>query len=141
MTQTITAPSKIMHKLATLVGGIVVEAPLLYVVAAAHDSMGLPAKPVTYLVAFVGIAMGWLTGFIASPYDVAEADRFSKWTTAIAFFFTGYLLSKLEPSMHAVFDDGALLKIPEYGVRAAAFAFSFVVALIQMYAFRYYSRE
>jgi hypothetical protein len=88
----------------------------------------------------MGIAVGWLAGFLASPFQT-EREQFTKWTAAIASFLSGYLLSKLEPSLAVIFDNGVLVKEPLYALRGAVFVITFITAAIQMYAFRSYTQE
>jgi hypothetical protein len=44
-----------------------------------------------------GVACGWLLGGLFSPDNKDEENRFTRYTTAIASFATGYLLSKAHP--------------------------------------------
>jgi hypothetical protein len=124
----------------TALAGILVFVVVCYLAHWAHDSLLLPAKPLTLLIGVMGAAVGWLAGFLASPFP-REREQFTKWTAAIASFLSGYILSKLEPSLAVIFDNGMLVKEPLYGLRGAVFVVTFITAAIQMYAFRSYKQE
>lgn len=42
-----------------------------------------------------GIAMSWLIGIVASPYDQSEEHQFGKLVAAATLFLSRYFLSKL----------------------------------------------
>lgn len=93
---------------------------------------------VTALTGLAGVALGWLLGLLASPNSDLEAERFSKYAAAASAFASGYLLSKLEPTIAAVLADGKLLHERLYGARALVFATCTIVAAISMYVYRVY---
>jgi hypothetical protein len=129
------------HKAWTIGGGFFLLGILAWLAHLAHaSSPELPGAPTTYLVEFVGWAIGCLAGFLASPSDPRETERFSKVGTAIGFFISGYLLSKLEPSLRIIFENGVLVTNPLYGIRLAVFVAAFICGAVQMYVYRYYSR-
>ena len=132
-------PPTVLHKAWTIAGGFFLLGILALLAYLAHRSAELPNAPMTYLVEFVGWAMGCLAGFLASPGDPSETERFSKVGTAIGFFVSGYLLSKLEPSLHMIFENGVLITNPLYGIRLAVFVAAFICGAVQMYVYRYYS--
>ena len=98
-----------------------------------NDAKGFP---LTLLTGVSAVAIGWFLGFLASPLDKTEEKRFNKYASYIAAFFSGYLLSKLEPSLEAIFAGGNLAKDPVYAARALIFLTSFSTSAITMFAYR-----
>ena len=84
------------------------------------------------------MSLGWLVGFLASPYT-SEGKSFAKYASLISVFFSGYALAQIEPAVALVFGEARVLTVPVYGVRVVVFGISFVVAAIVMYVFRLYS--
>ncbi len=135
-----TLPPTVLHKAWTIFGGFFLLGILGWLAYLAHG-LELPGAPMTYLVEFVGWTLGCLAGFLASPGDPNETERFSKVGTAIGFFVSGYLLSKLEPSLRIIFENGVLITNSLYGIRLAVFVAAFICGAVQMYVYRYYSRR
>jgi hypothetical protein len=50
-----------------------------------------------WLVEILGIALGTLLGFLASPMGESEKAAFSMFAKTLAAFGSGYLLSKADP--------------------------------------------
>lgn len=93
----------------------------------------------TFLIGLSGVALGWLVGFLASPYSEVEERRFSKYAAAVAAFVSGYLLGKLEPTVNAILKDDNLIVNPVHGARVLLFVIAAIAAAITMYVFRLYT--
>jgi hypothetical protein len=92
----------------------------------------------TLLFAATGGILGWLVGFLASPYSKEESGEFSTLARTAWAFVGGFLLSKLDPLMSRLTTGDALLATPLYGGRALIFTVFLVGAAINAYIIRRY---
>lgn len=84
-----------------------------------------------------GYAAGWAVGFLASPLS-DETSKFEKYAKLLASGISIYLLARLEPTFHLIFEGGALIKTPIYGIRFLAFTIAVILGAIGIYVFRTY---
>jgi len=91
----------------------------------------------TLLIQMCGIALGWLTAFLASPRDDDEKAAFSLLTKTLSAFVSGYLLSKLEPVIRGVLNSG-LAENPISATRLLIFVSAFALAFMNGYSYRLY---
>ena len=89
------------------------------------------------IVAVTGLTLGWLLGFLASPYTTAEEKRFARYAATISAFFSGYLLSKIEPWLTAVVEAGKGGN-RVIAARVLIFVGCATVGAISMYVYRLY---
>ena len=89
------------------------------------------------LVGVCGVVMGWLIGFLASPYSREEAKKFSLMTSAIIGFFAGYAGTKIiDPVADYLFSKGMVFTDPPTGANVLIFVSALVVSTITGYAYR-----
>jgi hypothetical protein len=100
-----------------------------------HDWSGFGT---TVMIGYSGAIFGWLAGFMASPYDTKEQKRLTRVASWISLLTSGYLIGKLEPSMHEVFSKGQLITSPLYGVRLLNFLINLTCTGITVYLYRLY---
>jgi len=93
---------------------------------------------ITALVGLSGIAVGWLVGLLASPYDRSEKTRFAKYSEVISAFLGGYVLSKIDPTLSLILSNDNLIRNPIYGARVLVFVTCLITAAITMYVYRLY---
>jgi len=120
-----------------IISGGVLVLVVLCVAWRAHVELSLPGTWLTVLVGLSGIALGWLLGFLASPYGPEEDTRFAKYASLISLFLSGYALAKIDPVVNKVL-SGTLTEV-SYGLRFAVFFICMVVSAITMYVFRLYT--
>jgi MFS family permease len=120
-----------------IVGGAVPIAVTAVAAAWVHHTPTQYA--ITVIVGTFGVVVGWLIGFLASPYSELEEKRFSKYAATISAFLSGYALSKLEPTLNFIIANGNLVTKPLYGIRVLAFFICAIAAAITMYVFRLYT--
>lgn len=120
-----------------IISGGVLVLVVLFVAWRAHVELSLPGIWLTVLVGLSGIALGWLVGFLASPYGPEEDTRFAKYVSLISLFLSGYALAKIDGVVEAVL-EGTLTEAI-YGIRLAVFFTCLVVSAITMYVFRLYT--
>ncbi len=77
------APKK---PLLSIIGGCAMMALTFVVAYLAHCEADIGSYWLTALVGLAGIACGWLTGFLASPYTSAEGKAFAKYASLIMSF-------------------------------------------------------
>jgi hypothetical protein len=120
------------------VGGAFGMVVLLVALAFAFHNYEYDAEfALTAIVAMTGVTIGWLLGFLASPYSKLESERFSKYAATLSAFITGYLVSKVEPWISAIINagtSGSELLL----VRLLIFTASAIASAISMYVFRLY---
>ena len=56
-----------------------------------------------------GVAAGWAVGIVISPYNKNETKRFGRISGVVYGFLTGYLVSKVDKLIGAVFDPESSL--------------------------------
>lgn len=76
------------------------------------------AFALTLLFAATGAILGWLLGFLASPYTTEESKRFSDLARVAWAFVGGFVLSKLDPLLTRLTTGEALLVSPLVGPHA-----------------------
>ncbi len=87
----------------------------------------------------LGVACGWILGVYASPGTDAEAARFSRLSTVVSSFLTGFVLSKSDDFLKWLADPG-------HWSHAVAFRFvlcvsGVLIAALVAYALREYISE
>jgi len=97
----------------------------------------LEAKIVTFALFILGLALGWLFGTIATPYDRSEEQLFAKYVTMITTFVSGFLVAKADPIITEFFTtktfaDSLIV------FRAIAFSVAFLLSLIVVFIYRMY---
>jgi hypothetical protein len=98
-----------------------------------------PAIALSVAIGLVGLVIGWLAGFLLSPYNLTETKRFATAGTAVSSFLTGYLASKLDGSITSLlsvqaFSAGGSV----YFLRVIGFVACCIVGGITMYTYREY---
>ncbi len=127
-----------MKPLTAIAIAFVALASLVLVLWQVHNELDNPGFWLSVLVCGAGIAVGWMVGFIASPRKGSEEERFAAYGRLIGAAISGYLLSRLEPTLTQVFATGNIISVPIYGVRFMAFLIGLVVGAISMYVYRSY---
>lgn len=128
-----------MKSIIGIAGGVALMA-VAGIAAYVADPTGDPRQfAMTVLVGAFGVAVGWLIGFLASPYGAVEENRFSRYAATVSAFLSGYALSKIEPTLTFILADGKLLTQQLYGVRVMVFLICLITAAITMYVFRIYT--
>lgn len=102
-----------------------------------HLELGLPGAWLTILVGLGGVASGWLLGFLASPYERQEGQRFAKYASLISLFLSGYAIAKIDPVLDEVL--AGTLTQEAYGLRIGVFFSCLIPSAIEMYVFRLYT--
>jgi hypothetical protein len=100
----------------------------------------LQGRILNFIVLMVGSVTGWLLGILISPYGEDEKTLFSNYAKVVSAFFSGYLLSKVDPIIGAIFDKNLVLQ-PVAGFRFGVFIGSLILFLIFTFATRQYGRE
>jgi hypothetical protein len=85
----------------------ITSASMFLITAAIHYQLGeWGSFSITMLIGYGGAVFGWLAGTLFTPFDKKDQERFSRITSALSLFVSGFLLAKLEPSVAAVFGEG-----------------------------------
>ena len=95
------------------------------------------AKVVTFALFILGMALGWLFGTIATPYNRSEEQLFAKYVTMITTFVSGFLVAKADPIINELFKIGTFSD-PLVMFRVIAFSVAFVLSLIVVFIYRMY---
>jgi hypothetical protein len=95
------------------------------------------AFALTLLLAATGGMLGWLLGFLASPYTATEGQRFSALARTAWAFVGGFLLSKLDPALNRLLSGDTLMD-PLQGGRALIFLVVLIAAALDAYMVRSY---
>ncbi len=95
------------------------------------------------LLAFAGAVAGWLIGILAAPIDKQEEERFGVFIKVISGFITGYMLSKVDPVITALFtidhNTGlAPIADKQIAMRSLITLCSFGVSLLTVFCARAY---
>lgn len=77
-------------------------------------------------------------GFLVSPYNDKEGEKFAKVASLISVFLSGHLLSQLESSVKFIFQDAKLITNTLYGVRLLVFAICMMSTPMMTYIYRLY---
>jgi len=127
-------------KLRKLVGLAVVVLVLVAGVALWADcSLGAwGTAPASISLLLLGIAVGVLTGSLASPYGT-ERPSFNRYAGLVATFASGYVVGELGPAAKLVFEEGILFTEPTYGIRFVLMLAVAAIAGIFTYAYRSYA--
>jgi hypothetical protein len=98
--------------------------------------------PLSPLLAVSAALVGWIIGILASPMSKEQEDHFGELAKVAAGFFSGYLVSKIDPLV------GALVTIPQHGQaeimqplvaeRVLITLSSFFATLVTVFAVRLY---
>ena len=94
-------------------------------------------KAINVLVGFFGLAGGWLVGIILSPFTTAEGAQFTAYAGAVSAFVTGYASGKVDDLVKYVLSPQNLTRRRAF--HGVLFLVTFLVALIAVFGFRYYS--
>jgi hypothetical protein len=81
------------------------ESPTAGVTYCVHKEYNLCGYWYTILIGLGGVASGWFMGFLVSPYNDKEGEKFAKVASLISVFLSGYLLSQLESSVKFIFQE------------------------------------
>jgi hypothetical protein len=101
--------------------------------------IGAPsATPLNIAVIVIGAAVGWLLGFVMSPYSKKEKDRFTVYASMFGVFASGYLVSKADKVLEKIFDPDFLLD-SVHGFRTLAFVTALILGLVVTFVFREYA--
>jgi MFS family permease len=124
-----------------IAGGVALIAATAVAALFVHPKNDPSQYAMTCLIGALGVATGWLIGLLASPYGRVEEKRFSQYAATVSAFLSGYVLSKVEPTLAVVLADGKLVTQRLYGVRVIVFLICLIAAAITMYVFRLYVDE
>jgi len=92
----------------------------------------------TLAVGVLGVVVGWLLGFLASPSTATENERFSAYSGAIATFVSGYFVSKFDPVLTKLLENPDRLATPVVGLKLVVFVACLVSGALIMYMVRSY---
>jgi lysylphosphatidylglycerol synthetase-like protein (DUF2156 family) len=96
------------------------------------------------LVALVCAIAGWIVGLLAAPTSLEEERHFSQLATAVSGFITGYVLSKVDPTIQYLFEvqEQGLARVtqPPYSQQVLVGLASFGIALLFVFNARLYWR-
>jgi fructose-specific phosphotransferase system IIC component len=111
---------------------ILVAAIMLSVLIHLRDVM-------SWALAALGLAIGWPTGILASPYQ-SERERFASIGKVVAGFISGYAVSKIDRVFELWMDParGPLMLEPTFAQRAVLFMTAFLIATVVTYVGRKY---
>jgi hypothetical protein len=126
------------HKLKTsLASGAILLTALVVSAWLLGSSSQERALNITFIA--VGIALGWMLGILASPYDKKEQLHFSELTKAMSVFVSGYALAKVGRLLDTLVSPDVLLQ-PIAGFRALSVLGATVTAAVVTFVFRQYWR-
>jgi len=139
-THTLLARSMTQLKtLVALAAGYTTLAVLAWCAYYVHQPPNIPEFALTVAIGATGLAVGWVIGLLASPYEAAETKRFAALTTAVTSFVSGYVLSKLDPVITAALKPETALAADRISLlRILAFGCSVLVGGVTMYSYRAY---
>ena|SRR5262245_22480587 len=81
----------------------------------------------------VGLAVGWVFGVLISPLP-GEKEQFQQYAKAVAVFFSGYLLAKIDRIITELLKPAQVLELlPAF--RILGFIVCFVVCMLQALGF------
>lgn len=124
------------RSVASLLVGLLVFGVVLWIAHTVHQELNDQGFAQTVLIGIGGWALGWLVGFLTSSSTNQEIKKFSRATSTIGAFISGFALAKLEPSLTPLFENGRLINEPIYGIRLLIFMICFAIAAINMYIYR-----
>ena len=131
-----------MMKAKTIYGlalGPVVLLTLVFVARVIHGAFLSEAFAISLLIGTAGVAIGWLIGFLTSPYTRKEEKKFTTYSSGLVGLVSGYLFSKvIDPGLTMLFKDGGVLENTIYGVNFLIFMIAAIVSTIGGYSFRAY---
>jgi ABC-type Fe3+-siderophore transport system permease subunit len=85
------------------------------------------------LFAIIGATVGWFLGIVVSPRDGGQDQRFAMVGSAVATFFSGFLVSKLNATFDLLFDPkSSQVDMPDRAtllIRASFLVAWFMIAL------------
>jgi hypothetical protein len=84
-----------------------------------------------------GAAVGWLVGFLITPYTDDEEEKFSSVSKAISVFASGYLIAKIDKAVERMLSPENLFQAI-VAFRGMTFVAAFIVALLTTYISRRY---
>ena len=126
-----------------LLGGFLVILVSLGVGRFIHGSFNQEFA-LTLLLGITGVAFGWSIGFLISPYTTLEEKKFTKLSTAIIGFLSGYVFSKTEPLFSEFLQPAKLQSIlanPDFSIyfaRILIFLICLLIGIMNMYTYRSY---
>lgn len=118
-------------------GGIIISILLFLCFYFADDKEKLTLNLSTLV---LGITLGWLTGFIVTPYTKQEEKQFLTYSKAISVFVSGYLVAKIDKVVERILSPDHLFQAI-IAFRGMVFVSSFIVALLITFIFRKYVGE
>jgi len=83
-----------------------------------------------------GLAVGWVFGILISPLR-GEQDQFQQYARAVAVFFSGYLLAKVDPIITELLKPTEVLA-PLAAFRLLSFVVCFIVFMLLAFGWRRY---
>jgi hypothetical protein len=95
---------------------------------------------ITLVVITFGASIGWLLGFVLSPYTPDEKARFTDYAKAFGVLVSGYLAGKIDPLFSRLLEPGFVFD-PKRGIRVIAFLTSLLLSLIVTFVFRAYANK
>jgi hypothetical protein len=94
------------------------------------------------LLALTGALIGWVVAILATPLSKDEGDRFGELAKIISGFVSGYLLSKVDPLIGALFaapaNGPAVITNPHVAEEVLITLISFFIALLFVFGGRLY---
>jgi hypothetical protein len=115
---------------ATTIVLLVTEVWVAFKISSAPEQRGL-----SLMLIAAGVALGWLLGTLASPYDESERAEFR--ALAVSAFLSGYLLAKIDPLLVALLKPETAAD-PLHAFRLLSFATTTVVAALMTFVGRRY---
>ena len=93
-----------------------------------------------FLLCILGAVLGWALGMFFSPFDKADAERFSFVGQFVAAFVSGYVLSKIDPVLTKKVT--AMIEKPQDvpWPRIALFVISFLLSAVVVFVWRVYTK-
>jgi D-alanyl-lipoteichoic acid acyltransferase DltB (MBOAT superfamily) len=101
------------------------------------DKIGLTLNLSTLV---LGITLGWLAGFIVTPYTKQEEKQFLTYSKAISVFVSGYLVAKINDVVERMLSPDHLFQTIVV-FRGMVFVSAFIVALLITFIYRKYVGE
>jgi|SRR5689334_19182258 len=121
--------------LATVLSGIIIGSALIFF--AYKVGTGKDVYPITFLICIFGYILGWIIALISTPMSKNDEDGISKFSKVVGTFISGYLLSKLDKVLEAIFNPASLFTTIA-GPRLLLFACCFGLTFILVFYYRRY---
>jgi outer membrane protein OmpA-like peptidoglycan-associated protein len=93
------------------------------------------SRAINFLVAFLGMSVGWLAGIVLEPFTASEGQRFATYGAALSAFVTGYVAGKADDLVKYGLNPQNLTRRRAF--HGALFVVTFVVSLIVVFESRF----